>query len=161
MLLSYQQRNKIMTTTTKKTYLAILPTERALNAVFAAKGIDFIFRTHYVNVTAGICGIEQLVKSILVKRGAVFASGTENGNLRAVAVAGAMFKSEIESEVRKAFGVNRYPETTLRVILGNSKFKSGQGPDNGIRQIQLTAREDASGRKPRAKYFIDSAFDSK
>lgn len=151
-----------MTTTTTietpaKLALATVNATRTLNSELASQSVEFAFRGHYANACKGIYGIQSLVISILVKHGSVNTNGAENSELRPVAVACSMFKAEVESEVRKAFGVNRYPAATLRVVLGNSKFKSGQGPDNGIRQIQLTKAEDNTGCKPRAKYYLDNS----
>jgi len=145
-------------TTENQIAQATIETLRDVNSALQGASVQFAFRGHYANTATGVCGIEALVKSFLVTNGSTFTNGAENSAMRPVVVAGAMFKGEIESLVREAFGHDRYPANTLRVVLGNSKFNAKQGADNGIRSIQLTKAEDKSGRKPRAKYYLDTSF---
>lgn len=124
----------------------ILATSQDLNAILATGGIRKLVMTHYVNTEKEIAGIEQLVRSILQSHGATFPKDSHLTEMRSIVINGGMFLNEIESEVRKAFGFERYPSVTLRVYL-SQRMKD-------ICTAQLTSVEDATGKRPRRKYYL-------
>jgi hypothetical protein len=126
----------------------IIDTSKDLNNILASGKVQFCFRSHYVDTKNDVHGIEQLIYAILKANGSVFPSRSEDGNFSKVVKAGSMFFADIENEVHKAFGFERYPATTLRVYLA--------GKAKNVHRIQLTGEED-QGRicpKPRAKYYF-------
>ena len=124
----------------------LIETSKDLNGVFATANVNYTFRTHYVDTASQTYGIEQLICSILCEHNAAFPSGSESSSLRSVVIAGSMFFAEIENEVRRQFGEDRYPAATLRNYLRGRAKKVGK--------VKLICDEDPSGRKPRTKYFI-------
>lgn len=126
----------------------IIDTSKDLNSVLATGKVNLLVRTHYVDTANEIYGVEQLIRSILKANGSIFPPESEQGELRQIVIAGAMFFADIEAEVRRVFGANRYPAVTLRVYL-TQKTKD-------IHTIQLRGNEDTSRTcpKPRAKYYL-------
>jgi hypothetical protein len=133
----------------------VVDTSIDLNNITKSGGVNtFVFGCHYIDLKTGACGIKQLLHAILASRGYSHPQGAEKTALRPIVIAGSMFYSDLENEVRRAFCVAgiRYPKNTLRVYLANSKNEK----DNKIQSIQLLGTEDATrtSPKPRAKYFL-------
>lgn len=127
----------------------ILATSQDLNAILATGGIKMLVRTHYVNTEREIAGIEQLIRAILQDNGAVFPRDSHLSEMRPIVLAKAMRLKEIENEVRKAFGNERYVDcSTLRVYL-NSRMSD-------VCTIKQTAKEDKGHYKtrPNRKYYL-------
>jgi predicted metal-dependent phosphotriesterase family hydrolase len=126
----------------------ILMAEKDILAVLDGANVNtYAFGPHYANTHTGVCGIGNLIVAIMEKAGAVDAYGLDRQGL----IGRAMFLSEIDGEVRKAFAAAglRYPASTLRVYLSNHKKGYVFG------SITLSREEDAgTGVKPRTKYFI-------
>lgn len=126
----------------------ILANSMDTNNILASGNVKFAFRSHYVNTANNVNGIEQLIKSILTDNGSIFVSEIEKSSMRKIAIAGSMFTEDIISIVRENFGVDRYPDATIKMYL--SKFAKG------IAKFQLQNNED-SGRdccRPRCKYYL-------
>lgn len=126
----------------------IVDSSRDTNNLLASGGIHNLVREHYIDTANGIYGIESLIKSILRTNGSVFPAGVEATELRAIAIAGGMFTSEIIAQVRETFGADRYPDCTIRMYL--SKLAKGIG------KVQLTGSEDKNRPqpKPRCKWYL-------
>lgn len=126
----------------------IVDSSRDTNNLLAAGGIHNLVREHYIDTANGIYGIESLIKSILKANGSVFPKGSEETELKAIAIAGGMFTSEIIAKVRETFGADRYPDCTIRMYL--TEFAKGIG------KIQLTGAEDMPRPcpKPRCKWYL-------
>ena len=126
----------------------IVSASRDLNNVLESGEVAYAFRTHYVDTKNDIHGIEQLIESILATRGAIAPRNAHETAMRDIVIGASLYFHEIESEVRKAFGRERYTDSTLRVYLAK-KAKN-------IVNFQLTGMEDAerTSPKPRAKYYL-------
>ncbi len=126
----------------------ILATSQDLNAILATGEIKKLVMTHYVNTEREIAGIEQLIRAILQDNGAVFPRDSHLSEMRQIVLAKAMRLKEIESEVRKCFGWERYPQSSLRVYL-NAKMAD-------VCTIKQTAQEDKGHYKtrPNRKYYL-------
>lgn len=128
----------------------VLATEIDLLNVLGSIGVNTgFFGTHFTDIENGVCGIGQLIESILKSNGSVFPDGIEKTSLRGIAIAGAMFRDEIDSCIRAVFAEARlrYPDSSLRVYLtghkkGFSKFRA----------IRLNSNEKTS--KVRTKYYL-------
>ena len=107
--------------------------------------------TLYVNPALNLQGIADLIAYILTEREAIFPAGIELTELRAVVIAGSLFRSQIEREIQNAFtsGTTRYPLQTVKNFLG----VYGKGI---IGKIQLSSAEDTGRpcKRPRCKYFL-------
>jgi hypothetical protein len=127
----------------------ILATSQDLNNVLASGGIKFSFRSHYVDTSKGINGIEELIVNVLQEANAILPENADKGQLRKVAIGSALFVGDIHSEVSKAFGLDRYPASTIKVYL-NRLTHSGK-----VGVMKLTKAEDATSKtRPRRKYFL-------
>lgn len=149
-----QQKGNTMKNETKTAVAELAETlisnGRDTNNVLAQINANGSFGNHYTDTANDIYGIEQLICSILASHGCVNPTGSEQTEMRAIAIGNSMFFSEIEQAVRDAFGPDRYPAVTLRVYLAKKAKK--------VCRIQLTGAED-TGRtspKPRAKYYLAS-----
>jgi len=121
------------------------------NVLNAAGNVHFFVRDHYVDTATGTYGIESLIAAILQAHGAIFPAGIEATEFRKVAIAGAMFTSEIIAQVRDIFGSERYPDATILSFLAHFMLKSKR-----VGKLKLTGAED-QGRtscKPRVKYYL-------
>lgn len=123
------------------------------NVITTSQTVKAVFHTHYVNLAQGDYGIKDLLTRILREHEACFPKGIETGELRKVAIAGAMFTSEVISEVQSRFtaGSIRYPVQTIKAYLSVFMFKSGQ-----VGKIQLSNAEDKEREccKPRCKWYL-------
>jgi hypothetical protein len=128
----------------------LVDTARDKNNVLACAGNVHLFvRDHYVDTSTGTYGIESLIASILRDNNAVFPLGIEGTEFRKVAIATAMFATEVIEAVRNTFGVDRYPDATIRSYL--SHFMAER-----IGKIALTTTEDCDRKscKPRTKFYL-------
>ena len=124
------------------------------NIMEAAGNVHKLVRAHYVNLEQGIYGIERLIASILAKNEAIFPQGVETTEFRTIAVAKAMYVTEIISAVREVFGSERYPDSVIATYLAHYMQKETSA--NRVGAIQLTKTEDKPRPcpKPRTKYYL-------
>lgn len=130
----------------------LVDTARDTNNVLDAAGnVHFYVRAHYVDTATGTYGIESLIANILQAHGAIFPAGIEATEFRKVAIAGAMFTSEIIAAVRETFGSERYPDATILSYLAHFMAKGKR-----IGKLKLTGAEDIdrTSPKPRVKYYL-------
>lgn len=133
----------------------IVEMSRDANNVFKSAGnVHKFVRTHYVDMETGVYGIERLIAKILSERSAVFPKGIENSEYRSVAIASAMFASDIIKVVQTTFGEERYPYATVHTYLSN--FMTKQTCQNKVGKIHLSNAEDCDRKccKPRVKYYL-------
>ena len=102
-------------------------------------------------------GIAALISEILSDNEAIFPAGIETTEFRKVAIASAMFASEIIEQVQSRFaaGSVRYPYKTIHQYLSIFMTRNGK-----VGKIKLTNAEDKPRpcNKPRTKwYFVEAA----
>jgi len=120
-----------------------------LNNEMTGRGIKPAMQGHWVE------GVEKLITEILTEREAIFPKGIEHTEFKKVAIAAAMFTSEIKDEIETRFtaGTTRYPLETVETYL--SVFMPRKGT---IGKIKLTNAEDkprpAKNAKPRYKWYL-------
>lgn len=125
----------------------ILATSQDLNAILASGDVNINFRTHFVDTARNITGIEQLIRTILTENGAIFPKDSHLSEMRNVVIAKAMTTKDIEKQVRKCFGFERYPNVTLRVYL-STRMKD-------VCMIPLSGIEDPTAKtRPHRKYYL-------
>lgn len=130
----------------------IVDTSRDLNNILASGGnIHPFVRAHYVDTSTGTYGIESLISAILKANNAVFPAGIESTEFRNVAIASAMYASDIIETVQDTFGKERYPYATVHSYLSYFMKKN-----NKIGKIKLTNAEDCNRPccKPRIKFYL-------
>lgn len=133
----------------------VVDTSRDLNSLFKSAGnVHNFVRTHYVDTSKGIYGIERLIAAILADNGAIFPQGIETTEFRSIAIGQAMFVSDIIAKVRETFGSERYPDGVIHSYL--SYFMQKANSQNKVGKIKLTNAEDASRHcnKPRTKFYL-------
>jgi len=133
----------------------IVSSARDKNNLLANAGnVHLLIRDHYVDPSSGTYGIESLIARILATNGAVFPKGIEKTQFRKVAIATAMFASDIIAEVRTAFGADRYPDQTIYTYLAH--FMKQKNTAHKIGKIKLSNNEDKDRNccKPRTKYYL-------
>ena len=145
------QANETETTLSAVAAMAstIVDTSRDINNILASGNVKRLVRTHYIDTANDIAGIEQLIESILRANGAIHPDGAEHTAMRNVVLASAMLYAEIETAVRKAFGPDRYVDTSTIYV-----YLNGKG--TAFRSVQMTGTED-KGRtscKPRSRYYL-------
>jgi hypothetical protein len=124
-----------------------------INNTLKTQGTLAFFGTHYANAELDVFGIVSLVKLVLKENDAVFGRGIENGDLRGIAIASAMFTSQIIEAVKVHFaaaGLRYQPQAVKNVL---STYAKGE-----IVKIQLSNNEDKPRpcSKPRAKWYLVS-----
>ena len=123
------------------------------NVLTTASNVAPVFHTHYANMESGKHGIATLISEILAEREAIFPAGVELTAFRKIAIAQAMFASEIIAEVQARFaaGSVRYPDSTVHCYLSTFMPKKGT-----IGKIKLTNAEDKPRKcdKPRVKFYL-------
>lgn len=123
------------------------------NVLTTSQTVKAVFHTHFADMETGECGIEKLIVRIMREREAQFPKGVENTELRQIAIAGSMFMSEIETEVKNRFtaGSIRYPHDTIKAYMSAYLLKSGK-----VGRIQLTNGEDKNRSccRPRVKWYL-------
>jgi hypothetical protein len=126
----------------------ILATSQDLNAILASGGVKVNFYTHYVNAEKEINGIEQLIRTILTENGAIFPKDSHLSEMRTVVVSKAMRIKDIEKEVRRHFGFERYTFNTLKMYL-KRELK------DRVCKIELTKAEDPTAKtRPHCRYYL-------
>jgi hypothetical protein len=130
----------------------LVDTARDTNNVLQAAGnVHYFVRSHYVDVASGTYGIESLIAAILAANGSIFPAGIEETEFRKVAIAGAMFTTEIIAKVRETFGSERYPDSTILSFLAHFMLKNKR-----VGKLKLKGAEDQgrTSAKPRVKYYL-------
>jgi hypothetical protein len=125
----------------------ILATSQDLNAILASGGIKKLVMSHYVDTAKELAGIEQLLVAILTENGAVFPKDSHLTAMRRIVIGGSMTLKAIESEVRKAFGFERYPQSTLRTYLCREL-------KNKVCSVKLSKNEATYKTRPCRKYYL-------
>lgn len=126
------------------------------NNVMATAQVHFLVRDHYVDAANGIFGIQDLIVAILKTNNAVFPANIENTPLRQIALGTSLTTDEIIETVRENFGIDRYPDNTIRMYLSVHGGKKSKTPIFG--KIQMTKTEDSNRTcsKPRCKWYVIS-----
>lgn len=123
------------------------------NVLSTAENVGPLFHNHYVNMETGRNGIENLITDILTENGAYFDTGIEHTPNRGLAIASAMFASDIIREVQNRFsdGTKRYPDSTIYQYLSVKMFPKGT-----VGKITLTNLEDClrECNRPRLMWYI-------
>lgn len=130
----------------------IVDTARDKNNLLSSSGnVHYFVRDHYVDTASGTYGIESLISAILKENNAIFPAGIEKTEFRKVAIASAMFASDIIESVQEAFGKDRYPYATIHSYLSHFMNKNGK-----IGKIKLSTFEDSDRPccKPRIKFYL-------
>ena len=132
----------------------ILANSQTLNSFLTSSGqVKAVFHTHYVNMEKNLCGIEDLICSILTENDSYFKKNIEATGDRHLAIIGSMFTSDIVKEVQNKFtaGSVRYPAQTIKASLSVFMFKKGK-----IGKIELSGLEDKTRTscKPRCKWYL-------
>ena len=133
----------------------VLATSQDLGNVMASAGnVHYFVRPHYVDMATGVYGIERMIATILKSHGALFPVGIEGAEFRKLAIAQAMFASEIIAAVREMNGNERYPDGVIYSYL--SLFMQKDTCPNKVSKIKLTNAEDKPRpcNKPRQKYYL-------
>jgi hypothetical protein len=126
----------------------ILATSQDLNAILASGEVKINFRTHYVDTAKEIYGIEQLIKAILQDNGAIFPRDAHLSEMRHIVLAKAMRIKDIEKEVRKCFGFERYTFNTLKMYLKRELKEL-------VCKVELTKAEDSTSKtRPHCRYYL-------
>ncbi len=141
----------------------VIATAQDANNVFASAGnVHMFVRSHYVNMEAGIYGLQSLIAAILkahalqVSPSGTFPKGVESSEYRALAIAGSMFASEVIAKVRETFGADRYPDATIATQLSVHMHKANC--QNKAGKFRLSPSEDkqmgGQSCKPRTRYYL-------
>jgi len=123
------------------------------NNVLTSAGVKSLLQGHNEN-----CGIAGLIQDILTERQAVFPLGVEKTEFRQVAIAAAMFATDIAAAVQEKFaaGSTRYPLESVKQYLSVFLARPTRiGKVVRVGKFQLSRTEDADRPccKPRTKYF--------
>lgn len=131
----------------------ILQNSRDINGFqTATKQVKPLLMCHIADAENGIFGVRGLIIDILKVNGSTMPKGCEKMEMRAIAIASAMFTSEILAEVQRRFsnGSTRYPLQTIKNELGYFMEKKGL-----VVGIRLTKAEDkGTGKKARVKWYL-------
>lgn len=133
----------------------IVENARDNNNVLASAGnVHYFVRSHYVDVSSGVYGIERLIAQILKDNRSEFPAGIEQTEFRKIAIAGSMYVSDIIAKVQETFGADRYPYATIHSYL--SYFMTKETCQNKVARIKLTNSEDSNRPccKPRTKFYL-------
>jgi len=141
------------TTQLQETQAQWLANQQDTNNVLTTNNVSPMFQGHVFNMVTGEHGIENLIISILRQNNSILPKGIENSNLRNVAIASAMFASDIMAIVESYFtaGSTRYRYETIHQYLSVFMFRKGT-----IGKIKLSNNEDKprSCFKPRCKWYL-------
>jgi len=139
----------------------ILEGEKDINNVLTtSKQVGPLFHTHYVNMTNGQNGIENLISEILTDRQAVFPKDIEETEYKKIAVAASLFAEEIIQEVQSRFasGSIRYPYNTIHLYLSVFMFRKGKVGKIKLKGISkfnaIDEDPDRKCSKPRCKWYL-------
>ncbi len=137
----------------------LLQNSQDINGFLTVADIRPHTQTHYADTQTGENGIADLLSRILRENEAVFPlhvcgiDGKAKTELRPIVIAGAMFTSDILSEVKARFtaGSTRYPLQTVKNYLSTYMHKQGK-----VGKVQLDGKEDSTRTcpKPRCKWFL-------
>lgn len=128
---------------------------REINSMLASIKTPLAFRAHYVK--NGVNGVAQLIENLMEKRDAIAPLGTEKTGMRNFAIIHSIFVSDIIADIRKEFGFDRYPDSTIYQYL-SVKMNQGEKGTKKVATIILSNIEDknrnAKNERPRRKFYL-------